>query len=133
MCFFLLIIQTWSNYWNPYVLLKRSYQTSCCKTHTNTPTEEFHAYVLKRTIESCEGWCSLAGGLVQSGGEWDSCGMSTFGEGGSGAILGVVWTGVLVAGEEGVMMDGGGVCGVSSSSEVRAGLPSPDSLDGKRI
>lgn len=68
---------------------------------------------------------------MQSGGEFDSCGISTFGEGGSGAILGVLGTGVFVAGDGGAIMAGGGVCGVSSSSEVRAGLPSPDSLTKK--
>lgn len=132
--------------------------------HVQVKTKEHRDYthVLNRVMESCVGWISFAGGLVQRGGEFDSwVGMAIFGKDGgvafgvegaevfgvSGAdeILGfvdicvfgvqgamdltvpiVIVLGVLGTGGMGII--GGGVCGESISSEVRAGLPSPDSL-----
>lgn len=96
------------------------------------------SYVLNRAIDSWVGCISLAGGLVHSGGEKESCVTvdETFGDNG-GTFLGVDGTGTLFVGLEGageikegtVAEDlGGGVCGVSNSSDVRAGLPKPDSL-----
>lgn len=66
---------------------------------------------------------------MQRGGEFDSCIEVDiiFGEGGCGdVVFGVLGVGVLGAGAAGVT--GGGVCGLRNSSDVRAGLPRPDSL-----
>lgn len=44
------------------------------KVLTNTTKRYIQmTHVLNLAIESCVGWCSLAGGLVQSGGEFESC------------------------------------------------------------
>lgn len=103
-------------------------------SHEHTPPKSLITYVLKRTIESCVGWFSFICGLVHRGGEFDSCmPVVALGDGGFGVMLGVLGTGVLVGGVGVDVIAGGGVCGVSSSSEVRAGLPSPDSLINKSI
>jgi hypothetical protein len=66
---------------------------------------------------------------VHSGGELESC-VVFLGDIGCGVDFGVAGRGVL-GGGVGTRGIGGGVCGVSISSEVRAGLPRPDSLSNK--
>lgn len=83
-------------------------------------------------MESCVGWWSFAGGLVQSGGELESCVRATVTLGVSCAPnFGAECTESLESWETG--REGGGVWGVSNSSEVLAGLPKPDSLSDKEI
>lgn len=69
---------------------------------------------------------------MQSGGEVESCVGAVVTLGVNGAPnFGAVCTDSLGAWETG--MEGGGVWGVSNSSEVLAGLPKPDSLSNKEI